>query len=359
MDGAARRGLGPLLGGVALAVVVGGVAMAVALHGQQPATRPSPTPTTGASSPPPTRPGATPSGAAPVTTSSTAAWDSTHQVLVAYTPNGGTFAGKVSIWNGGWGTVPTPGDAPRDAGLLVDMPSRHGVALITVPFRDVRQGGTSPVWLFDGARWLHLDSVTFRPCTGPISLVWDQVHAEIVMVVGDACAGTTVQPSRTLTYDGQAWTDHGDAPEGVRWPALAWDPAVQAVVMLQPPGLEDPAAGDREWSWSGAGWTAMGTTGAALAPVQLAGAAWDAAAGGVVALPNAAGPPLGYVVKQGTWSVLHAATYPARIVAVIADTTHRRILVLSRSPVPVDSAPNPAATAFFVLTWDGRAWVRA
>jgi hypothetical protein len=343
VDGPARRSLGPLLGGLALALVVGGVAMAVALHGRTTAQRAVPTPTPGASSPRPS-PSAGGLAPAPVGEGTTMAWDSTHLQVVAY--DGAT----VATWDGVWHLHSTGSTGPSRLGVLVDDPPLHGALLIT-------PGTSADTWLWDGSRWAPLAAGPFGDCMAPSSSVWDPVDNQVVVVLSDQCSNSHgLAPSETWVFDGQAWRDRGAAPAGVMWPALAWDAGANRAVMLQ--AASAVAAGLEEWAWTGRGWVSEGTPDSALpAPAQFAGAAFDGEAGGVVAVPTAAGPPLGYVVSGGRWSTLAATAFPGRIVAVTEDSTDHRIVVLGGTPLPVRGTPDARGGDEYLLTWNGHDWV--
>lgn len=341
MDGERRSGRGPLLGGLALAVVVGGVAMAVALHGRPTAQRPAPTPTAGAPSLPPLPTGG-PLRPAPVGDGTALAWDTTHLDLVAY--DGAT----VATFDGTWHTHTLGATGPRRPGVLVDAPALHGVLLVTP--------GAGNSWLWDGSQWKPLASGAFESCMAPSSGAWDPVDNQLVVVMSPQSSGTPCgTQSVTWIFDGQVWRGFGAAPAGVLWPAVAWDAGANRVVMLQATSLAAP--GMQEWSWTGRGWVAASTDKAGPQPAQFAGAAFDATAGGVVAVPTAAGPPIGYVVRDGVWTALPAATFPRRIVAVTEDGTDHAIVLLAEAPVSVTATPVPGGGADYLLTWGQGGWV--
>ncbi len=357
--GGGRR-LGPLLAAIALAGVAAVAGVAVAAHGRPaaPRTAPPPSATPGASTLPPVLATPLPTGAAPVEEPTTAAWDSTHQVLVAYTPTDNGAPGAVHEWRGGgWSTVSPPLGSPSGGGVLVDMPPLRSVVVLETAPRAA--GGPVPVraWLWSGSSWLDLPGVTFDPCMSPASAAWDAVHGEAVVVAADSCPfSSTPAPSQTWSFDGHTWTRQGLTPAGVRWAALAWDAGEHKLAMLAAPDQSDPHAGNRAWWWSGSAWVTGGSLPGAPAPSQLIGAAWSAQAGGLVALPD--GPPLAWVVRGGAWSVLYATTYPVHVLAVTSDTADGRLLVLAQTPVSPASTPDPRDTSFYLLTWTGTGWVR-
>jgi len=355
---APRRTLGPLLGAVLLAVAAGGAAAAVTLHGRPTARLPQPSPS---ATPAVSTPGPTPVGAAPVGDPTSAAWDSTHHVLLTYSPNDTSFPGAVATWDGTrWRRQATAAGAPGVGGVLVDMPALSGVLLVSGRAGPPFTGASTNVWLWNGSAWTQLPPARFAQCLAPASGAWDEVRAEVVVVLSNDCAfGINGPiPPETWTFDGHTWVRRGVAPDGVLFPVLAWDVDARKVAMLQGPGDGDPNPTDREWWWSGTDWEAGGTLPGALAPMQFTGAAWDSSAHGLVVIPDNAAPGIAYVVRSGAWSVLHAQVFPQRVLAVAGDTAGGRVLVIGQQLIVPGSRPDPAAGAYYVLGFDGRTWLR-
>jgi hypothetical protein len=238
---------------------------------------------------------------------------------------------------------------------MVDMPVLHGVVLATAEPSAPYAAGTTDTWLWDGTLWRPLADAGFERCMAPSSAAWDPVNGQALLVASDQCqGGRTPIASQTWAFDGQVWRARGVAPDGVLWPALARDASTNRVAMVQA-----GSAGLREWSWTGNAWLLQGTPNRALPqPDQFAGAAFDAGVGGVVVVPTSAGVPLAYSARSGLWSTLSAVTFPQHIVAVAADSTDGKVLVLAQRPLPVNATPAPAAGDFHVLTWGGdRGWL--
>jgi hypothetical protein len=370
LDVAPRRTLRPLVAAVGLAVVLGAVGGGLSLHGRlsarhaTPAGTPAPLPT------PAPVPTATPTPSAQPApfTDASVVWDSTHRQVVAYQSGFQKGSGDyvhLWTWDGTWREVGSPGGPePTDDGVLVDVPTLHGVVLLGADPTPATSSGPPGSWLWDGSAWRPMPHAGFPSCFAPTAAAWDARRGEIVTILGDRCSNTHTPPAeQTWWWDRHAWHRGPDLASCCDRPLLAWDAGQSTVVMLGAQSLGNTAAAARESTWTGSGWHALTTRGSGAYPQWPVGAAWDAQLGAVVMYgssgADSSGRPELVSIRNGVWTEIHAATYPPQALAVMS-TDSGEWLLLGQEPVAI--IPNGTrydSGADFVLTWDRSAWRHA
>jgi len=346
-----QRELRPLLAAVALALVVavGGVVGGIGLHGRLNGRQPAPavSPPPAAPSPQVSTPAASPSAeVVPTFHNVSAVWDSTDKQIVAYdgvSRSGGSDA--VWTWQGAWVQRTQPhGGGLGGNGFLVDAPGLHGVAFLGSSFQLWLNGAVTP-----------LPTPAAPDCMLPFQGAWDYEHNQMVVTFTDQCTGSSSpRPAETWTYDAHAWTRRADLP-AARYPQLAWDPDDKAVVLYG----AAPQDFAQVWTWTGTGWS-RGPASRYSYPIPTGGAGWDKRKGGVVvwAPSDAGGPARAQQYKRGVYTEILQQGYPERVEAVIADTTHGRLLALGQAVIPARETPAPwrQSDPYYVMEWSGATW---
>ncbi len=288
------------------------------------------------------------------------AWDSTHQQLVAFA-NGTSKADRSAhtwTWDGTWHELQPPTSPGQYGGgdVLVDMPALHGVALLGPDAQTTVGETVGGSWLWDGTTWRPLPKAGFDGCFGPTAAAWDQRRHQLLAVVSNLCSGgMRYQPPQTWTWDGRAWRHAAGIPtQSEQTNLLAWDADSSTVLLL--------GGSAQAWSWTGTTWKLNGGAAALARANARDGAAWDSHAGAVLLYQSPAydgsdGPHL-FAFRRGARSELPATNYPERITAIVADTTHGRLLAIGQEPIPVAQTPVPwtGPTAYYVLVWNGQGW---
>lgn len=170
---------------------------------------------------------------------------------------GSNMVGQTWQWSaGGWhrlfpqDTTPYVGISGIAGPLTYDR-GRDRYVLFSAP-----NAGTPRVFEFDGIGWLETTS------PGPTrhiksAMAYDAARGVSVLFGGDkSCAGCQNPTNETWTWNGSGWTLHTPAilPPARKYPALAYDPIRERVVLFGGEASPDSTLGDT-WEWDGASWT--------------------------------------------------------------------------------------------------------
>jgi hypothetical protein len=355
-----RRTLRPLLAAAALAGVIAAAGTSFGLHSRLTGHHPTPaaTPTPG---PPTPAPSAQPTPTAlPAPTRMSGAqgvWDSTRQELLLVSTGyagKGEPSGSAWTWNGTWKEHPASSPATNAPGYLVDMPALRGVVWLST---GAGSGNSSELW--NGSTWRSLPDPGYPSRFGAIDAAYDEQRHQAVVIARDVMTGgcgacAEPSPPQTWTWDGRTWAQHGAPPASFMSESTTWDPTSNSVVLAAGTGNDVQA-----WRWNGSAWVQTGSRGSV--PVASAGMAYDSAAHALVlysAWATQGAEPVTALFKSGAWQVAASATYPGQLVAVVADTTHGRALLVGLSPIAVTQTPAPwdSNNADVVMAWTGTEW---
>lgn len=196
------------------------------------------------------------------------AYDSVHRQLVLFGgegwQNGRSYTYNATwTWDGADWTLRDPQTAPparNQPGLAYDSKSSEIVMV----------GGSLPgrwfsdTWTWNGTDW---HQVTASPAPGWTSPVFDAARSELFAWSARVDFSQGLGPdnpieNHQLVWDGTAWTDvtPSTLPAARVYPALAYDPATQQVVMFGGscrasacPNSNKPVLNDF-WGWDGKSW---------------------------------------------------------------------------------------------------------
>jgi hypothetical protein len=276
------------------------------------------------------------------------AFDAAHDETVLF--GGDNNADITWRWSGQHWSRNTPSVGP---------PGRIGAAMAYDPgmkrvllFGGRSQAGAAfnDTWTWDGSTWRPVDVGGARPPGGEsVSMSWDEVHGDMVLVDGAAAA--------TWTLNGSTWT---------QWPTrslvapdqshvMAFDPVTRTVLLLTVGGARDPYLPSSTWSWNGASWRQLPT--AHSPPAGFASAmALDPVSGRllVVAQSLEQGNPQMHTWSWDgrDWTQFPEATGPTDApIGAVSDPAERVLEVFGWAAAGV---PGP----IHVWGWTGKAWTR-
>jgi hypothetical protein len=349
---ARHRTLRPLLAAAALTAVIGAVGGGFGLHSRLTGHRPAPaaTPTPGLPTPAPTAQPTTIAVPAPSNMNGAqAVWDSTHQeLLLVDTSSSKGSSPSMWTWNGMW-KERNPASSPDTGwpGRVVDMPPLHGVVWLTGG-----SGNSNGADLWNGSTWKSLPAPGYPSNFIPVAAAYDEQRHQAVVIAGPLVGGCgacgSPEPPQTWTWDGRTWAHRGDPPASFTDATAGWDPGTRSVVLAA-----DGPDGGQSWRWTGSAWTSLGRGGALS--VMVSGMAYDSTAGALVVYSDSGKTVF---LRNGTWQEASSATYSEQLVAVVADTTHRRALLVGLSPISINQTPMPYddSNSDVVMGWTGTEW---
>jgi hypothetical protein len=129
-------------------------------------------------------------------------------------------------------------------------------------------GSNRDTWEWDGERWIEIPPQSAIPAPRAFAaMTYDPVRKLVVMVGGDDRTGSSGQLADTWTWDGASWTQlqtTGSPPAG-GFGSIAFDPIAGAIVYA---GAGNTAS---TWRLTGSTWSQVSATGA----FWKAGMAWD------------------------------------------------------------------------------------
>jgi hypothetical protein len=186
-------------------------------------------------------------------------------VLFGGTVDGGGDSNETWLWDGAaWKNVTT----------ATPPPGRHGLAMAydaartrTIAFGGLTTDEDLPgTWSFDGITWTQL-----TPAHSPIenlryhSMAYDHARKEIVLFGG----APSNEGAKTWTWNGEDWIEKtpvikpgcAEQPGALEHADMAYD-AKRGQVILFGGAAGGPALGNT-WSWDGASWCKVATTGPA------------------------------------------------------------------------------------------------
>ena len=240
-----------------------------------------------------------------------AAWDYADGYLVlfgGYDSSTGTLLNDTWTFVGGsWTSLsPTTAPAPRWRGAMAYDPTDHYVVLYG---GDTGTAGTSiksDTWEFKAGSWTDVtSSVTGKP--GGImrqEAATDFADGYVVMFGGctsEACSPTL---TTTWTYENLTWTKEAPttSPGGRAYTGIAWDGAINAVVMFGGENYASTTGYADTWTYSAGNWTSL-TSSLTTAPSSRAfeGLSYDALDGYEV-LFGGQNPALTTTWLNDTWA---------------------------------------------------------
>ncbi|MBN9620385.1 MAG: hypothetical protein J0H43_11740, partial [Actinobacteria bacterium] len=142
-------------------------------------------------------------------------------------------------------------------------------------------------------------------------MAYDPVHGQMVLFGGEN-AGTFL--NQTWTWSGGTWTQQSPAtvPAARHGAAMAWDPALNEIVMVG--GIKGSNAApvfiNDVWAWTGSTWSSVTVTGTAPAGRAQAGFAWDPTLSGLAlfggATSNTTFQNDTWLLKNNAWTLIQA-----------------------------------------------------
>ena len=297
--------------------------------------------------PPISNPLPTPSGPFSTDGYSVADDGATNQVVV--------FGGNLSltqtwVWSASRWELQHPRTSPsgREEAATSYDPQLHMVLL----FGGIRppETGLRDTWGWDGTTWHELDSGLNGPPPGEAAMAWDPaVNAMVLMPASTSGADT-------WTWSHSHWIDHRQPdpymPTGIL--ELAFDPAAHALMAAGFGDVIGPGVGAavETWTWDGMAWRQIITPHIPSA-YGILGLSWDPVTARLLLFGQ--GPtevPLLRWVWTGTdWHRLASVVRPSIIEGLLtsADTAKLRL-------VGELSEPQGAITPIDVWAWTGSAW---
>ena len=205
-----------------------------------------------------------PSLSPPARSDMTAAYDPTHQVIVAFggdprLPGDGslTFDSDTWLWNGSnWTEAAVAGPALIAPSIGFDPTSNR----VILTGADGKTDAVNETWSWTGSSWQELHPTTAPPARIQAAMSEDPKVGQLVLFGG---AQTNGRLNDTWIWDGSTWvpkTVTGPSPRSVA--AMAFDRQSGFVLLVG----GDSAAGPIKdlWLWDGSSWTAASPTHQAL-----------------------------------------------------------------------------------------------
>jgi hypothetical protein len=219
-------------------------------------------------------------------------------------------------WDGHNWTKQHPETHPPGRGLpaVAYDPAHHNVVL----FGGVTGTRSHPTflndtWTWDGTDWTRQHPDVSPPARFAASLVTDPT-THSVLLFGGVVAGFA-NLSDTWTWDGTNWTERHPVTIPQADSSMAPDPATHTIVAFGGGSAFNPSTPlvDSTWTWDGTNWTLQNPAHHPSAR-QLAGMAFDAAAGNVLLFSGLIGPFVGsdqtWTWDGTDWTQQHPAHHP-------------------------------------------------
>ena len=315
------------------------------------------------------------------------AYDAKHQQVVLFSGCLESCPAMLSdtwTWDGSnWTLQPTLNAPPERAGASMSFDPMRGVTVLfsggTPASTTITREGISDyndTWTWDGSNWTQLSPATSPSGRQGAGMVFDIARGLTVLFGGyDDSEARLVNAFRqdTWLWDGTSWTQQQTAtmPERMQNPGLAYDAALQKIVMIGgfifhiPSAFQDIGAGfllyeKDTWTLDAGGWTHLQSTW----PVerQAAAMAYDANTQTVVLSGGfSLDSPIGILLNDtwtwdGTrWTEQHPVTP-----APFSDGAPTAYHASSGKAVMLSYGYDNVKNAFFSVTWtwDGANWAK-
>lgn len=247
-------------------------------------------------------------------------------------------------------TVPTE----RWGHAMAFCPKSGRVVMFGGVYRFVPSRGT---WEWDGRNWILRSPATTPRLRTRHGMAIDPGNGNVLLHGGDLFTTIGRENQETWSWDGRNWTllSPKTVPPKRRWPYLAPDLVHRRVVMLGRRGIDLSPL--QTWVYSNGDWRlAVRPT----APVEMEGAAYDAARDQVVvvgpSVPQSRTAPLETLVMEDERFVrLRPATQPPmrRDFAMLYHPRLRRVLLYGGGD---EFGPPPYGRFNDLWAWDGTTW---
>jgi hypothetical protein len=117
-------------------------------------------------------------------------------------------------------------------------------------------------WTWDGTTWIEQRPASRPSSRRAVGIAYDPIRDQTVLFGGDAynsVYGDAGYFDDTWAWNGTTWTrlSPSTVPHGREGPAMAWDPAVGAIVMFGGEYSSETGSGhlNDTWTWDGSDWT--------------------------------------------------------------------------------------------------------
>jgi hypothetical protein len=210
-------------------------------------------------------------------------------------------------------------------------------------------------WAWNGTTWLDLDSGAGGPQPGEGSdMAWDPALNQMVLLTR---SGVISSPADTWIWTGTHWSKPagGTLPAAAAYSPMWFDPVTRSLLAIgccvgPPPST---GAANTTWRWNGATWTLLPTP--ANPPIDGSTMALDPVLGRLVVCacgtPPAHGPAL-FAWDGSDWTALPAAAPPVVGGTAITDSDRDQLLVFG---IP-RSATLPGHSPVEIWSLSGTVW---
>jgi hypothetical protein len=257
------------------------------------------------------------------------------------------------LWNGAGWTLAHPPESPagRFGASAAYDPQTRSVMLfggrleLGLPVHDT--------WAWNGTTWGPLDSGAGGPPPGEGSdMAWDPAVNQMVLLTR---SGVISSPAATWIWAGNHWMKPpgGALPAGANYSPMGFDPLTNSLLAVGCCVGPPPATGaaNTTWRWNGANWTLLPTS--VNAPIDGSTMALYPAGGRLVlcACDSPASADLS-AWQGGQWDPLPGSRVPVAGGVEITDYDHDQLLLLASGPAqpPIGQAPVE------LWRWTGSTW---
>ena len=211
-------------------------------------------------------------------------------------------------------------------------------------------------WAWNGSTWTPIDSGAGGPEPGEGSdMAWDPAIDQMVLLTR---SGVISEPAQTWIWAGTHWTQPSDGalPAGATYSPMWFDPVTRSLLAVGCCVGPPPSTGavNTTWRWSGSSWTLLPPT--IGAPVDGSTMALDPALDRLVLCACAATPSAGIELWDWDgheWASLPAAPLP--VAAGVEVTAGAQLLVFGAPKSPPQSGEPPVEVWSFTPQ---SAWVQ-